>query len=153
MSLDLAAVLPALLPKAIAWAEHRSAEILKNGVELSARESTLAVAVGVKAPERIRIQSVAAIPVPEDAELASVARASGLLGAGTIGLTLGYGIYVCDGHRSTRLISHECRHVYQYEMAGSIGDFLPVYLQQIVDFGYVDAPYEIDARQHEITAQ
>jgi hypothetical protein len=67
-----------------------------------------------------------------------------------VGLTLGHGIYVCDGHFSNRLISHECRHVHQYEEAGSIRAFLPLYLQQIAEYGYEGAPYEVDARDHEV---
>ena len=38
---------------------------------------------------------------------------------------------------------------HQYEEAGSIADFLPVYLKQIVEFGYDSAPLEVDARAHE----
>ena len=34
--------------------------------------------------------------------------------------------------------------------AGSIADFLPVYLRQIVEAGYFNAPLEKDAREHEI---
>ncbi len=66
-----------------------------------------------------------------------------------VGLTLGHCIYICLGHNSNRLLSHECRHVHQYEIAGSIATYLPNYLQQIVDFGYEDAPFEVDARAHE----
>ena len=90
--------------------------------------------------------------MPDDVELRSVALETGLLGPDMIGLTLGYGIYVCDGHIDNRLISHECRHVYQYEAAGSIENFLPIYLQQIAIHGYHDAPFEIDAREHELYA-
>jgi hypothetical protein len=43
------------------------------------------------------------------------------------------------------------RHVYQYEMLGSINGFLPVYLQQIVEYGYYDAPLESDARDNEVS--
>ena len=66
-----------------------------------------------------------------------------------VGLTLGYGIFIVSGHYTVRLISHECRHVYQYETLGSIDKFLPVYLQQIVEFGYAGAPLEVDARAYE----
>lgn len=149
MNLDLAAVLPQLLPRAIAWAEARSSEILEKGFALSESGVRLARAVGVNAPEKIRLQTVPVLPLPDDPELQSVALATGLLGPGMVGVTLGYGIYVCEGHLSNRLISHECRHVYQYEAAGSIGDFLPLYLQQIAECGYDDAPFEIDARNHE----
>jgi hypothetical protein len=49
-----------------------------------------------------------------------------------------------------RLVSHECRHVYQYETHGSIAAFLPIYLLQIATVGYVNAPFEQDARAHEL---
>lgn len=144
--------LPILLPKAIDWATARSDEILSYGKPLSETGIKLAEAVGVSQPERIRISAVPELPLPEDAELRSVALETGLLGPSMIGLTLGYGIYVCVGHIDNRLISHECRHVHQYEAAGSIENFLPIYLQQIAIHGYHDAPLEIDAREHELHA-
>jgi hypothetical protein len=68
-------------------------------------------------------------------------------------MTLGYGIAIVEGQMDLGLLSHECRHVHQMEIAGGLAAFLPVYLQQIADFGYDDASYEIDARTHEITAR
>jgi hypothetical protein len=62
-------------------------------------------------------------------------------------MTLGYGIFVEAEHASIRLLSHECRHVYQYEQAGSIDAFLTEYLTQIATVGYADAPLEADARR------
>jgi hypothetical protein len=52
------------------------------------------------------------------------------------GLTLGYAILICHGHMSHRLLSHECRHVAQYEQVGSIAAFLSAYLGAIVQVGY-----------------
>jgi hypothetical protein len=66
------------------------------------------------------------------------------------GLTFGYSVFVARGQESMRLLSHEFRHVYQYEAHGSIAAFLPVYLQQVVEVGYENAPYEFDARAHEV---
>lgn len=150
MNIDLASILPQLLPRAIQWAETKSSEILSTGAALSESETRLARAVGVTDTERIRVIIVSELPLPDDPELRDVALQIGLLGPGMAGLTLGYGIYICEGHVSNRLISHECRHVYQYETAGSIKDFLPLYLQQIALSGYDDAPFEVDARDHEI---
>jgi hypothetical protein len=88
--------------------------------------------------------------LPTDTALRNAAVQTGLLGPGMIGLTLGYAVLIRRGHEaSPRLLSHEFRHVYQYEAAGSIAAFLPGYLQQIVAFGYVNAPLEADARAHE----
>ena len=150
MNFDLRSVLPLLLPKTIAWAEEREAEILSAGQTLNVEGLSIARMVGVMSPERIRVTLVDRLPLPSDPQLQQAALATGLLGPNMIGLTLGYGLYICNGHFTPRLLSHECRHVYQYEQAGSIALYLPRYLQQIAEVGYDDAPFEIDARQHEI---
>ena len=152
MTFDLAAALPLLTPKAIEWAEQRASEISASGEPLSEHGLAVARQVGVANPERIRLSFVPQLPLPTDPRLRQAAVQTGLLGPNMIGLTLGYGIYICHGHNSPRLLSHECRHVQQYEQAGSIAAYLPKYLQQIVQFGYTDAPYEIDARAHEADA-
>jgi hypothetical protein len=46
-------------------------------------------------------------------------------------------------------LAHECRHVYQYEVAGSIDAFLSLYLKQVAEFTYERAPFELDAQAWE----
>ncbi|MDP1656478.1 MAG: hypothetical protein A2Z93_01735 [Curvibacter sp. GWA2_64_110] len=150
--MQLQHLLPQITPLAIEWAQARSAEILAVGESLTPAEIELARQMGVNRPELVRLLMVDRLPMPESPMLAQAAMGTGLLGPGIVGLTLGYGIYICRGHRTTQLVSHECRHVYQYEQAGSIGAFLGVYLQQIAQHGYAQAPLEIDAYSHQITA-
>jgi hypothetical protein len=147
VSSDLLSALPRLLPKAAAWAERQSADILANGVTLSEKGLVIAKAVGVSNPERVRVAFVVAMPVPEDAELAAASAAAGLLTPNTIGLTLGYGIYLLTSGPAitAQVLAHEARHVHQYEQAGSIPAFLAVYLPQVLELGYSSAPYELDA--------
>jgi len=133
-------------------AEDRAAEIASLGSPLDEAGISIAQQVGVAQPKQIRTLMVGQLPTPSDPQLQQAAMATGLLGPGMIGLTLGYGVYICHGYSSIRLLSHECRHVHQYEQAGSIAAYLPVYLQQIVDFGYRDSPFEVDARNHELHA-
>jgi hypothetical protein len=147
--LDLLSVLPQLLPGAIAWAELQSQIIAQTGQSLDATGLALARIVGVQRPELIRVKIVGQIPVPSDPTLQLAALQTGLLGPQTVGLTLGYGIFIAQGNLTPRVLSHECFHVYQYEVGGSIAAFLPVYLQQIVSVGYHDAPLEQDARAKE----
>lgn len=149
MTFDLRAALPYLAPKAIAWAETQSSQIAHLGQPLNDTLTSVARSVGVLHPEKIRITEVDSLPLPDDPDLKQAALATGLLGSNMVGLTLGYGIYVCRGRGTIQLLSHEFRHVYQYEKAGSIAAFLPVYLQQIVSVGYNSAPFEVDARAHE----
>ena len=147
---DLATELPRLLPNAIAWAEAEAAAAQNTGVTLNAIGVRLARAVGVERPDLVRVVEVVTFPSPADPELCFAARQTGLIGPGMAGLTLGYSVFLLAGHSSNRLISHECRHVFQYETAGSIEAFLSLYLQQIASYGYQDAPFEVDARAHEI---
>ncbi len=82
--------------------------------------------------------------------LHAAAEEAGLAAPHMARLTLGYAVFVRRGHESVRLLSHEFRHVYQYEQAGSIAAFLSAYLPQVVQFGYEQAPLEVDARAHEV---
>jgi len=149
MTFDLHAALPRLVPKAIAWAEAQYASIAQLGQPLDEHQVSLASRVGVVRPDLIRLVGVPRLPLPEDAELRGAAIETGLLSPRMIGMTFSYGVYICHGHATDRLLSHEFRHVQQYEQAGSIAVFLPVYLDQIVTVGYWNAPFEIDARMHE----
>jgi hypothetical protein len=139
-----------LLPRAVAWAEAQSNIVLATGNPLKPSGLELARSVSVAKPEKIRIGVVDRLPLPTDTTLRDAAVQTGLLGPSMIGLTLGYAVLICRGHEaSQRLLSHEFRHVHQYEAAGSIAAFLPGYLQQIVTFGYLNAPLEGDARANE----
>jgi hypothetical protein len=150
LPIDLRATLPVLLPGAIAWAEARAQEAAAIGVALNEAGAELARRVGVQRPELIRVAVVDSLPLPDDPTLRTAALQTNLLGPSTEGLTLGYSVFIVHGHESVRLFSHEFRHVQQYEAYGSIAAFLPVYLQQIVDVGYDNSPYELDAKAHEL---
>jgi hypothetical protein len=147
--MDLQAALPLLLPKAIAWAESEASSAAASGQVLNELAQGVARRVGVSHPQLIRVALVDALPMPQDPELQAAAIQTGLLGPHMAGLTLGYSVLVLRGQDTWRLLSHEFRHVHQYEQAGSIAAFLPVYLQQIAQFGYSNAPLEADARGHE----
>jgi hypothetical protein len=147
--IDLSKELPRLLPLAVGWASSCSREILETGIPLTPRELRLSRAVGVRDPERVRIKIVSTIPSPEDAELRAAAVQAELIGPSTSGLTLGYGIYLVEGFICDRLVRHECRHVHQYEQAGSIEAFLRKYIPDVLQFSYWNAPDEVDARAWE----
>jgi hypothetical protein len=149
MDFDLQAVLPKLLPGAIAWAELQSRKATQEGEALSESGKAMAKEVGVRQPELIRVIMVDQLPLPDDPLLKEAAIKTGLLGPHMAGLTLGHSILIVRGNLNFRLLSHECRHVHQYEMHGSIAAFLPVYLEQIATVGYDNAPLEQDARAYE----
>lgn len=148
--MNLLQELPRLVPPAVAWAEARSARAATVGAPLTPSEQDLARSVGVAQPEVVRVEMVASLPMPEEPMLRAAAQQAGLLGPNMAGLTLGHAIFICHGHKTKRLLSHELRHVFQYEQAGSIAAFLPIYLKQVLEGGYYNAPYEVDAREHEL---
>ncbi len=79
MMYGLAAVLPKLLPHAIEWVEFRSAEILSKGRPLTAAGIKVARSVGVLDPEKIRVELVESLPLPDDQMLRDVALQTGYL--------------------------------------------------------------------------
>ena len=144
--------LSALLPKAVTWATQQSSQILQTGVPLTSIEAALAVRMGVTRVQDIRIQMVSEFPRPEDPELFAFAKDAGFFAPTMHGLTLGHGIIIRHVYRANRLVSHECRHVFQYEQHGSIDAFLQIYLAQIGQLGYWNAPLERDAYAHQTDA-
>ena len=150
MAMNRLSLLPQLEPKAIAWAESQQAHVAWVGQALSVQNLELARSVGVLQPELIRVAEVFNLPLPDDADLRAAAIETGLMSDRTIGMTFGYGIYIRQGESCIRLLSHEFRHVYQYEQAGSIAKFIPEYMHQLMTFGYGRAPLEVDALDHQI---
>jgi hypothetical protein len=148
--IHLQALFPRLLPQAIAWAEAVAADVITRGTALNALRVADARVVGVQQPENIRVLLVDRLPLPADPDLQAAAVHTGLLGPTVTGLTLGYAMLICHGHLSRRVLSHECRHVAQFEQAGSIATFLPADLSSIVQVGYWNCPFEQDACAHEL---
>ena len=136
----------ALLPLAAAWATEQQENILLEGVPLGELELADAYAIGVKAPERVRLLSVETIPRPSHPQLRAACDAIDFLTPATRGLTLGYGIFIrADCWRDRLLVLHELAHTAQYERLGGIDSFLRKYLFECVTIGYPAAPLEQEA--------
>ncbi len=148
---DIAAELSTLAPGAIAWAREFSAGALRQGVALTPAQREIARRVGVARPEDVRVLVVDGIPLPTEPGLRGAALKVGLSSERAAGLTLGHAVLVRRGwENDLRLLSHELRHVAQYEQAGGIAPFLETHLASLARHGYHDSPYEVDARAHEL---
>jgi hypothetical protein len=144
--MHLGAAFPQLLPLAVSWAERQQEMILAQGTPLSDAETTLARRVQVLRPDELRILMVDSIPVPDHPELKAACDQIGFLAAGTMGLTVGRGMFIRRGHdRDLVLMAHELRHAAQYERLGSIAAYVTVYVQELLQHGYDRAPFEVDA--------
>ncbi|HEY0858196.1 MAG TPA: hypothetical protein VGE16_14115 [Albitalea sp.] len=141
------ALLPLATPVVAAWARWQNRRILRDGEPLTPEQMQIASVVGVVHPERVRVLRVGRIPFPGGRPIDRLARRMGLPGLDVDGLTLGHGIFMRRGAATLRLLAHECRHVAQFEAAGSLRAFLADYLRQVSRHGYADAPYEVDARR------
>ena len=136
-----------LLPLAVEWAAEQERMILEAGVPLDKQQLADAKALGVHAPERVRLLRVDEVPTPRHPLLAEAAARTGLVSPGTAGLTLRHGIFIrsdCWGQRL--LVAHELVHVTQYERLGGFEAFLRPYLKEcILPPGYPNGPMEQEA--------
>lgn len=145
------APMASIAPRAMEWAERVSTGALQSGQVLSARQQEIARKSGVRNPGAIRMLVVDEIPLPEEPALKSAAARVGLAQSSAAGMTLGYAVLVHRGYENdVRLLSHEFRHVAQYEGVGGIRAFLAIHLPHLLEYGYEDSPFEVDARAHEI---
>ena len=146
----LAAQLSVMAPRVVTWAEKLSAEGRTRGIALTPAQERIARASGVREPGKIRILVVPHIPLPDEPDLRAAALEVGLSQSSALGMTLGYAVVVVRGYEgNVRLLSHEFRHVAQYEACGGIAPFLTMHLADLAAFGYEESPFEVDARAHE----
>ena len=145
--------LAAIAPKAIAWAQEYSAAAVRGGTPLTSLQRDIAVKSGVREAAKIRLLVVDKVPLPEEPSLRAAAMKVGLSEEWAAGMTIGYAVVVRRGYENdVRLLSHEFRHVAQYEAVGGIAPFLQAHLQHLVQYGYENSPFEVDARAHEQAA-
>ena len=129
--------LPRILPTVYAWAEEQEAMILKKGLTLTESQLADARSAGVNHPEKIRVLLVEEMPRPENEHIMFLAKQIGLFSTRSVGLALGYGIYLSrDLGENRETLVHECVHVRQYEKLLGIRPFLAEYLRECIEPGY-----------------
>ena len=139
-----------VMPATLTWATSINATVLALGRPLSLWQAADADEVGVLRPDAVRILRVPNLSQPDSPHFRRLAKQSGLDLTGSAGMALGYAVLICHsalGER--RVLRHELRHVAQFEQSGDLSRFLDRYLAQMVEYGYRDSPFEVDARRHE----
>ena len=143
-----AGLVTVMLPLAVAWLGRQARRILAEGVPLDADQLADACALGIAAPERVRLLCLPRLPLPDNRLVRAVALRTGTLATGTIGLSARYGIFLREPyHRERRLLVHELTHTRQYERMGGIRPFLRRYLRECLAVGYANAPMEREAAE------
>ena len=140
-------LLPLFIPIATWWVGRQQRYILTHGAGLSGSLLEDARRAGVREPEKVRLMCVEAMPWPLPVALHGLATRMGIFSPHTVGLTLGHGIYLKNGHQGSRsLIVHELAHTAQYERLGGVRPFLKQYLAECVSgSGYPYGPLEQEA--------
>src|SRR5437588_9251195 len=103
------------LPVASIWAKRQELRIMKTGIPLHASLLEDARTIGIRFPERVRLQVVDEVPAIHPV-LRFLGRQLGLCSPLTRGMSLRYGIFIHSSWRGERgLIVHELAHTWQYE--------------------------------------
>ena len=136
-----------LLPIVCAWVRRHEKRIVRNGTGLTENEMVDARRIGVMHPERVRVCIVETIPPRLNSFLVPLASRFGVAPSATIGMALGYGIFIrSDFARSRGLLLHELAHTAQYERLGFRG-FLGQYLHECLTCGYPGGALEQEAQR------
>lgn len=138
------------------WVRQRQAQILRDGVALSQAQQRLAVMLGVRQADRVRLHATPRIPLPLPLFARTLAERTGWLSPHIAGMTLGYGIALREdccrgGVADARLLAHELVHVAQYERLGGINGFLRQYVRECLWPGYPRGALECEAHAAERT--
>lgn len=134
-----------IISDASIWATQIVDHYQNSGRTLYKTETKIAHDVGVTHPHYIRVIEVEQVPEPSSNGLLALREGNGLLHSHSLGLTIGYSVFIKKGFASNHLLAHEFRHVYQFEQAGSVEKMIHNYLKEVLQFGYKNAPLEIDA--------
>ena len=135
-----------ILPLACHWADIQENILMNKGNRLSPEWMDWAAGVGVACPHKIRTLIVREIPQPEHPVLRYACSQTQLITEKTIGLTLGYGIFIKkEASEIKRVYLHEFAHVAQFERLGGIERFLEKYISEVLLHGYHEAPMEKEA--------
>ena len=137
-----------ILPLACAWVRKKEALILETGTALSAAQMADARKIGLKHPDRVRLKFVEKVPLPLFPLLRKAAEKLRAFPSDTIGITLGYGIFIQARYADDRrLLLHELVHISQYERFGGVRPFLEQYLHECLTAGYPFGSLEEEARR------
>lgn len=136
-----------LTPLALQWFDDTEADLLSKGRPLSDTETTMARAVGVQNPERVRVIVLAEFPLPSNETLRTETVRYGLGSSAEGGRTMGYVIMLKERFAKKRwILAHELTHVAQQERMGREA-FVRRFIAEQELLGYRRAPLEIEANK------
>jgi hypothetical protein len=137
-------------PVVLSWYQQSEQKLLTQGRLLSKDEQAIALHLGVKHPERVRVLVLKQFPLPEDAQLQQEAKRYGLGTDWEGGRTMGYAILLKPQvAEDQNILAHELIHVRQIERMGTAG-FIKRYLLELEVLGYARSPLELEAYREQV---
>lgn len=133
----------------VSWAREIEERGQAIGTPLDLDQKSLAAAVGVKHPEKVRLIFVDEVPFPtENPEIRLAGEKFGFIGPGITNnaQAFGYTIWVRKGFSLDRpRLAHELAHVMQIERSASFAAYAKQYVSELIRFGHENAPLELEA--------
>ena len=144
---DLASLFPVVMPHIQRWFVCEEAAILRNGIALTGSQAKEARLAGVQKPGRVRVQAVDEIKVHGIGLMQKLAPGLQLVRPDSSAMTFGYGIIIRRIYAKDRaVLLHHLVHVAQMEELGGSENYIKRYVNDCLQFGYGNAPLEIQAR-------
>jgi len=137
---------PIILPMATRWCSLQRDDMYSKGRAITTEEAVIAFDAGVVHPSAMRVIECDSVPLPDNWLLLQAGKLTGLYSQELAGMTIGDCVYVNRKYISDGLLGHEFTHVAQYQKAASMEAFLSRYINEMIEYGYSQAPMEIEAR-------
>lgn len=136
-----------ITPLALQWISETERYLLSKGRALSETETSMARAVGIKHPDRVRVVILVDFPSPANETLRIQAEKYGLGNEAEGGRTMGYAIMLKEKYAQERwIIAHELVHVAQQEKMGR-DKFVRRFIVEYELMGHRRAPLELEANK------
>jgi hypothetical protein len=136
-----------LTPLALQWLNATELDLLGKGQPLSKDDMSMAQAVGVQHPGRVRVVVLEQLPMPSNEALLNEATKYGLGSDAEGARTMGYVIMVKKKYAGERwILAHELAHVAQQEQRGREA-FVRRFIAERELMGYRRAPLELEANR------
>jgi len=128
-------------------------DALKHGRKLTNVEISYAKSLGIKHPEKVRVQFTKDFPIPQNKEVLKGFKELGYDSIFLAGVTYGHGVFIKPSwlpnwlYNKDAILAHELVHVRQVEEAKNYKSFMRKYLIQAFTHEYFEIPYEKEAYQ------
>jgi hypothetical protein len=135
------------MPHIQRWFVCEEKFVLHDGVSLTGAQARDARLVGVRNAGRVRLLLVDEIKVHGVGLMRKIAPGLELVRPDSVAMTFGYGIYMRTSHtRDRAALLHHLVHVAQMEELGGSEHYIKRYINDCLQYGYENAPLEIQAR-------